>query len=504
MKRFNRSSGILLHPTALPGPQGIGTLGNPSRRFLQWLKEAGQTYWQICPLLPTGYGDSPYQGFSAFAGNPNLVDMEDLRAEALLSQDDLQAFANLPEHKVDFGTLIPLIIETLHKAWISFNSGNISREISMAFDEFRETSFWLEDYCLFRTIKDKFRGESWHKWPRDLKLRKHRALRAFSRHSAQELEFQAFIQFLFDRQWKSLKSMANHLGIKIIGDSPIFVAYDSSDCWSRPELFQLDSERLPTHVAGVPPDYFSETGQLWGNPLYDWESMEHRGYQWWIEVLATKLKQYDVLRMDHFRGFSAFWAVPFGEETAVNGKWMPAHGEALFSKAESQLGELNIIAEDLGLITQDVVALIEKFAFPRMKVLQFAFDSSEDNDYLPHNYENHCVVYTGTHDNDTAVGWYESAAEKDRIFARRYMNLPETATAGDAAEAMFRAAMESRADLAITPLQDVLGLGSQARFNRPGILGDNWVWRISDDLWNTTRCSEIQDMTRLSGRLSVG
>lgn len=503
MARFNRASGVLLHPTALPGSYGIGTFGAQALAFIDWLEDAGQSYWQICPLVPTGFGDSPYQGFSAFAGNPNLIDLEDLIVLGLLEESDLEPLDSMPADRVDFGSLIPGKTEILRKAWKRFSKGASGTDLSGELELFRQkTGGWLEDYVLFMVIKEKHEGRPWDEWEKKYRLREEEALDSVRRNSAENLGYHVFVQYIFHRQWTHLKSRAADKGISIIGDLPIFIAFDSSDCWARPELFQLDDEGRPTTVAGVPPDYFSETGQLWGNPLYDWNTMEENGFAWWTEVLRNKLQQYDVLRIDHFRGFSAYWSIPFGESTAVRGSWIAAPGKALFAKVKEVLGDIPIIAEDLGVITADVVDLITDCGFPGMKVLQFAFDSSEENDYLPHTYERNCLVYTGTHDNDTAVGWYEKAPEKDRITAQKYLNLPETATAEEAAKAMLRASMASVADLAITPLQDILTLGSEARFNTPGTLGrGNWSWRAPSDAFSPGNSETLRALTEIFGRI---
>ena len=503
MARFQRGSGVLLHPTALPGPHGIGSLGAQALAFIDWLQSAGQSYWQICPLVPTGYGDSPYQGFSAFAGNPNLINLDHLISLGLLSEADTTSLQNLPSNYVDFGALIPQKMAVLHLAWTRFSQEGCASDLAQPFSLFKENQkSWLPDYTLFMVAKERHEGRPWDEWEESLRLRKPEALEKLASETQNQREFHAFIQFLFDSQWRTVKSYANERGIRIIGDLPIFIAYDSADCWAHPHLFQLDAQGCPTAVAGVPPDYFSETGQLWGNPLYNWDTMEKSGFQWWISVLRSKLEQYDVLRIDHFRGFSAYWSVPYGEETAINGAWIPSPGAQLFTRVKEELGELPIIAEDLGVITQDVVELIEGCGFPGMKVMQFAFDSSEENDYLPHNYPRHCLVYTGTHDNDTAVGWYEKAPEADKATARDYLGLPEDATAVQAAQAMVRASLSSVADLAITPIQDLLALGSEARFNTPGTLGGNWNWRVEELAFSSEKSQELHRLTSLYGRLS--
>ncbi len=497
----DRASGVLLHPTALPGPYGIGTLGTQAFSFIRWLKDAGNSYWQICPLTPTGYGDSPYQGFSAFAGNQNLIDLEELIDAGFLKESDLTSLKDLPESYVDFGNLIPEKTKILHKAWKNYSSDKHPEYFDGEFREFQEDSaFWLDDFCLFMVIKSLNNGKPWNEWVSPLRFRETEALNKIRIESSDEIAYQSFVQYLFHRQWVNLKKQANLNGIRIIGDLPIFVAYDSSDCWANPDLFQLDENLKPIHIAGVPPDYFSSTGQLWGNPLYNWDKMEENGFTWWISILRNKLEQYDALRIDHFRGFSAYWSVPYGEQTAVNGEWIPVPGKRLFKRVREVLGELPIIAEDLGVITDDVVELINEFGLPGMKVLQFAFDSSEDNDYLPHNYDKNCLVYTGTHDNDTTAGWYVSAEKHDRIYALSYMNLPPDADEKELTSAMIRTAYASVSSLAIIPMQDILELGSEARFNTPGTLGGNWCWRIKENALTPEKASKLRELSDIYGR----
>lgn len=504
MKDFSRASGILLHPTALPGPHGIGTLSEHTLSFLDWLKDAGQSYWQICPLVPTGYGDSPYQGFSAFAGNPNLIDLGDLVSLGLLDDEDLTPLAGFSEKSIDFGSLIPRKAAILHKARQRFIKRGGPKDLNRNFLQFRESAaHWLEDYSLFMALKESQGGKSWDQWPEPLKSREPSIIEKARKDFESLREYHTFIQFIFDKQWKTVKQEAADRGVRIIGDLPIFVSFDSADCWSQPENFQLDSGRRPTHVAGVPPDYFSTTGQLWGNPLYNWPIMEENDFRWWISVLKSSLERYDVLRIDHFRGFAAYWAIPYGEQTAINGEWIPAPGRKLFQTVKNVLGTPPIIAEDLGVITDDVRALINEFGFPGMKILQFAFDSSEENDYLPHNYSPHCIVYTGTHDNDTTAGWYDSTSEHNKAAARTYLNLPENTGGKEAAKAIVKTAMNSAANLAVTPLQDILGLGSEGRFNTPGTAHGNWTWRTSRDAFSAKLAEELKDLTLASGRLPL-
>ncbi|OQX29139.1 MAG: 4-alpha-glucanotransferase [Spirochaeta sp. LUC14_002_19_P3] len=498
---FPRRGGILLHITALPGPYGIGTLGANALNFLDWLQAAGMSYWQICPLGPTGYGDSPYQSFSAFAGNPNLIDLNNLVGLGLLDKADLLPLENLPDSHVDFGRIIPLKAAVLRSAWQRFQRMGRLSKLSRNFRQFTAAEDWLDDYSLFMAARESQNGAPWNQWPRPLRFREASALKELRSAQKDEANYQCFIQFLFHQQWQELKKEASARGIGIIGDLPIFVSFDSADSWSHPELFQLDAERNPTHAAGVPPDYFSTTGQLWGNPLYNWQAMEQNGFEWWLAILKNKLELYDALRIDHFRGFAACWAVPGGEKTAENGFWQPSLGHELFQKVKAVMGDVPLIAEDLGVITDDVRALIDEFGFPGMKVLQFAFDSSEENNYLPHNYPHHCVVYTGTHDNDTTAGWYETASEHDKSAMRAYLNLPDGIDRKQAAAAIVEAAYKSIADLAIVPVQDILGLGKEARFNTPGVAGGNWTWRLPADALRAEISGRLLELMRVHKRL---
>lgn len=501
MSTFNRSSGILLHPSALSGQYGIGTLGKETLSFLDWLKDAGQSYWQICPLVPTGYGDSPYQGFSAFAGNPNLIDLDHLVSLNLLEKDTLKPFMELSQERVDFGKLIPLKKTVLGKAWQRFPKGN--RQLKREFQQFQKSSrHWLEDFCLFTALKDFHDGKPWYLWPSPVKLREPEAIKTARKNLAKEMQYHAFIQFIFDKQWKIIRKEATARGVKIIGDLPIFVAFDSSDCWSNPEIFQLTNEGLPSHVAGVPPDYFTETGQLWGNPLYRWDVMEQNNFRWWLSILKNKMEQYDVLRIDHFRGFAAYWSVPYGDATAENGQWMPASGEKLFQVLRDSMGNLPIIAEDLGVITPDVVDLMRKFDFPGMKVLQFSFDSSEEDYCSPVDYHHHCIVYTGTHDNDTTTGWFESLGEEEKRVVCRRLKLSEDCGTWNVTRAMVELALKSAADVAIIPIQDILGLGSHARFNTPGSAGGNWSWRMASGALHSEQAGELRELTGQCKRLA--
>ena len=495
---FERSSGILFHPTSLPGKYGIGTLGKEAYAFIDFLKKSRQKLWQIFPLGPTGYGDSPYQSFSSFAGNPYLIDFDLLIEAHLLSEEDLRdVFFGDNEEYIDYGAIYNQKYPLLRKAYENFKSSD-NHEMRENLEDFkRENASWLNDYSLYISLKNHFNGLPWNEWAHDIKNREHGAMEHYKNELADDIEYHNFIQFLFFKQWGDVKRYANENGIKIIGDIPIFVAADSSDAWANPEIFLFDKERKPVKVAGVPPDYFSATGQLWGNPLYNWEKLKDTNYSWWVERVRANLSTCDIIRIDHFRGFEAYWAVPYGDDTAINGQWEPGPGIDLFNAIKSQLGELPIIAEDLGLMTQGVIDLREATGFPGMKILGFAFDSGEENDYLPHTYTRNCVVYTGTHDNDTLVGWFQKAKEEDREFARNYLNSrADEEIHWDA----IRGAWSSVACMAISPVQDFLGLGSEARINTPGVASGNWQWRLKQGVLTNELAERIAKLTKIYSR----
>ena len=495
---FERSSGILFHPTSLPGKYGIGTLGKEAYAFIDFLKKSRQKLWQIFPLGPTGYGDSPYQSFSSFAGNPYLIDFDLLIEAHLLSEEDLRdVFFGDNEEYIDYGAIYNQKYPLLRKAYENFKSFD-NHEMKENLEHFkRENASWLNDYSLYISLKNHFNGLPWNEWAHDIKNREHGAMEHYRNELADDIEYHNFIQFLFFKQWGDVKRYANENGIKIIGDIPIFVAADSSDAWANPEIFLFDEERKPVKVAGVPPDYFSATGQLWGNPLYNWQKLKETNYSWWVERVRANLSTCDIIRIDHFRGFEAYWAVPYGDDTAINGQWEPGPGIDLFNAIKSQLGELPIIAEDLGLMTQGVIDLREATGFPGMKILGFAFDSGEENDYLPHTYTKNCVVYTGTHDNDTLIGWFQKAKEEDRQFARDYLNSrSDDEIHWDA----IRGAWSSVASMAISPVQDFLGLGSEARINTPGVAAGNWQWRLRHGVLTDELAERIAKLTRVYSR----
>ncbi len=473
--RFKRSAGILLHPTSLPGQYGIGDLGPQAHLWLEFLASAGCGLWQILPLGPTGYGDSPYQCFSAFAGNTFLISPEMLFEDGLIDGQDLEAMPVMPPDRVDFGAVIPWKQALFRAAFTRFTQER-RHPLHSAFEAFKEEqAYWLEDFCLFMALKDAHQGAPWIDWEEEYRQRHASALKTIKKQLAVEIEAYAFQQFLFFKQWDALKAHAARLKVHIIGDIPIFVAHDSADVWAYPHLFQLTEAGAPKVVAGVPPDYFSPTGQLWGNPLYAWEAHQQEGYDWWLKRFKAVLHMVDIVRLDHFRGFAAYWEVPGGMTTAEKGRWVPAPGEDFLTKLQQTLGDLPIIAEDLGVITEDVIALREKFDLPGMKILQFAFEGDPQDPFLPHHYSRHCVAYTGTHDNDTAWGWYQRVNEKSREFYRRYLHVSGEDVAWD----MIRAAWMSVAVFAIAPLQDFLNLGNEARMNYPGSLGGNWTWRVT-------------------------
>ena len=495
---FERSSGILFHPTSLPGKYGIGTLGKEAYAFIDFLKKSRQKLWQIFPLGPTGYGDSPYQSFSSFAGNPYLIDFDLLIEAHLLSEEDLRdVFFGDNEEYIDYGAIYNQKYPLLRKAYENFKSSD-NHEMRENLEHFkRENASWLNDYSLYISLKNHFNGLPWNEWAHDIKNREHGAMEHYKNELADDIEYHNFIQFLFFKQWGDVKRYANENGIKIIGDIPIFVAADSSDAWANPEIFLFDEERKPVKVAGVPPDYFSATGQLWGNPLYNWQKLKETNYSWWVERVRANLSTCDIIRIDHFRGFEAYWAVPYGDDTAINGQCEPGPGIDLFNAIKSQLGELPIIAEDLGLMTQGVIDLREATGFPGMKILGFAFDSGEENDYLPHTYTKNCVVYTGTHDNDTLIGWFQKAKEEDRQFARDYLNSrSDDEIHWDA----IRGAWSSVANMAISPVQDFLGLGSEARINTPGVAAGNWQWRLRHGVLTDELAERIAKLTRVYSR----
>lgn len=498
-----RTCGILLHPTSLPGRYGIGDLGDSAYRFVDFLVAAGMRLWQVLPLGPTGYGDSPYQSFSAFAGNPLLVSPDTLVEQGLLTHDDVKHVPRFHADRVDFGPVIDYKTALLATAYERFRAGN-HEELAAEFEAFcLMASDWLDTYAIFRTLKASFGGKAWNEWDEPVALGHPSAVSDALEGRMDEIEMIKFGQFLFFRQWFALKEYCNERGIDVVGDAPIFVAYDSSDVWAHRSQFKLDARGNPIVVAGVPPDYFSKTGQLWGNPIYDWDHMRSDGYAWWIERMRASMLLFDAIRLDHFRGFCACWEVPAGEETAVNGKWVPAPGMELFLAIRDALGRLPILAEDLGVITPDVEALRDSFGFPGMRILQFAFGADAKCIDLPHNYVQNCIVYTGTHDNDTTVGWYTDPkrkhATKERSLCREYLHSDGLEIHWD----LIRAAFASIANTAIVPMQDVLGLGSEARMNLPASASGNWMWRMPHGALTTRLSRRLHRLAEIFGRLET-
>jgi 4-alpha-glucanotransferase len=483
-----------LHPTSLPGPYGIGDLGPAAYQWVDALVRAKQKWWQVLPLGPTGYGDSPYQCFSACAGNPYLVSPEFLLRDGLLAQHEIGG-VQFPTERVDFGPVIQFKLRILKQAWMNFQAGRAA-QLRPEFDGFRQRcAGWLNDYAQFMALKDAHGGASWLEWPIELVRHDPDRLAKTRIDLSDGIARHQFLQFLFFRQWKALKEYANSKGIRLVGDAPIFVSSDSADVWANPDLFYLDERRRPTAVAGVPPDYFSATGQLWGNPLYNWEALARTGYAWWIARMRATLELVDVVRLDHFRGFEAYWEVPAGMPTAEKGRWVPGPRDALFEALRKQLGGLPLIAEDLGLITPEVEALRQRLRLPGMRVLQFSF-SGPDNPYLPHHYDQNTIVYTGTHDNDTTLGWFRSAPESELTFLRRYAPWVEQNPPWE----IIRLAWSSVADYAIAPLQDVLGLGTEARMNLPGRATGNWGWRFTAAQLEGGVLDRLADITELYSR----
>ncbi len=488
-----RASGILMHITSLPGPYGVGTMGKSAYSFVDFLKKAGQSYWQILPLTPTSYGDSPYQSCSTFAGNHYLIDLDMLVEDGLLKKEELVSVQWCGwESKVDYGLLYQNRLKVLRLAYDRFES-------NAEFETFcRDNGSWLSDFSLFMALKDANGGKPWYQWDTALKVREPNAVWEARQKLRDEISFYSFVQYLFRKQWTALRTYAHKNGIYIIGDVPIYVPLDSADVWSNPELFQLDEDLTPTAVAGCPPDAFSDDGQLWGNPLYRWELMSEQGYAWWIGRMAEAGKLYDVIRLDHFRGFEAYWSVPYGDKTARGGKWIKGPDMEFVRAIQENLPDLKLIAEDLGVLTDEVVALRDGSGLPGMKVLQFAFDSREPSEYLPQAYLPNTVCYTGTHDNMTTRQWFDTAAKDAVEYAKEYMALTKEE---GYVWGVIRTAMSSVSDLCIIPMQDFLNIGAEGRMNFPGTMSNaNWTWRASEDMICDTLAEKIKKMTRLYNR----
>ena len=486
-----------MHPTSLPGPFGIGDLGDDAYRFVDFLVSSGQTLWQILPLGPTGHGNSPYSCYSAFAGNSLLISPERLARSGLLSEGDFRGVPDFPEDLVDFENVTAFKQSLLAKAYKRFKQLQPASLVN-AFDKFSFTeNYWLEDYALYQTLKERHGGQAWTDWVPAFVRREEKELNDARQTFADDIEAQKFYQFLFFQQWAELKTYCAQQAIKIIGDIPIFVAHDSADVWTNRDYFKLDSNGFPTVVAGVPPDYFSETGQLWGNPIYNWQHIAKDGFKWWIDRVSATLKTVDLVRIDHFRGFAACWEIPAGDKTAERGQWVPAPGIQLFQAIRRALGDMPIIAEDLGVITPDVEKLRDDFGFPGMRVLQFGFgDAKATNVNLPHNYPRNIVAYTGTHDNDTALGWFAAALENEQSFCLEYLD-------SDGSEihwAFIRSILGSVANTAVIPLQDLLGLGNEARMNLPNSTEGNWRWRYRNGVLTDELAKKLKRVTELYGR----
>ncbi len=490
-----RKSGILMPISSLPSKYGIGCFSKEAYEFVDFLKLAGQRIWQILPLCPTGYGDSPYQSASVFAGNPYFIDLEQLIEAGWLTRKECdKAKLENDEKTIDYEKMYYNRLPLLKKA---FEVSEIEQEEE--FQAFRATqNYWLDEYALYMAIKDENDGCSFLEWPKELRYRNEDAILEARKRLQKEITFYSFLQYLFYEQWTALKAYANEKEIEIVGDIPIYVALDSADTWMHPELFQLDENGLPVGVAGCPPDYFSRTGQLWGNPLYDWDYHKKTSFSWWMQRLGHCYKLYDIVRIDHFRGFDEYYFIPFQDETAEFGHWEPGPGYALFETFRKTYGKKPVIAEDLGLLTDSVKKLIQKTGYPGMKILEFAFDSDEENDYLPHNYQSNCVVYTGTHDNDTVLGWYNSAKNKDKKHIREYLGIK---SATNINWDLIRLAQQSVADTAIIPMQDCLGLGTEGRINLPSTLGKNWKWRMSAGVCTPALAEKLYEMAKLYGRI---
>ena len=487
-----RKCGVLLGVSSIPSKYGIGTFSKEAYEFVDFLEKAGQKLWQILPLGPTGYGDSPYQSFSTFAGNPYYIDLEALIEEGLITKEECDSY--------DFGDNVEYI--DYEKIYLSrfkalrtaYNNSNIANNAD--FQKFvADNAYWLDDYALYMAVKNENDSKGWNEWDEDIKLRKPEAVAAYKEKLKDEIEFYQFQQYYFAKQWFALKEYANNKGIEIVGDIPIYVAFDSADAWTNPELFQFDDTCTPTGVAGCPPDAFSATGQLWGNPLYDWEYHKSTGYDWWMKRIGYCYQLYDVVRIDHFRGFDEYYSIPYGDPTAENGKWMPGPGYDLFRTMKEKLGDRAVIAEDLGFLTDSVIKLIEDTGYPGMKILQFAFDSRDESGYLPSKYTPNCVVYTGTHDNDTIVGWFNTIEGPDKDFAKSYVGITDDADP-DLNWKFIKSAMASVADTAVIPIQDYLGLGTEARINVPSTLGTNWKWRLKNGACTDELANRMNELAK--------
>lgn len=491
----DRASGVLMHISSLPGPYGIGSLGRNAREFADFLEAAGQKYWQLLPVGPTSYGDSPYQSFSTFAGNPYFIDLEELMELGLISREEVEEIVHVDdETRIDYGRLYYERFKVLRLAFERFNQEDEDfKSFSM------EKALWLDDYAMFMAIKDNFEGKSWISWPDEYKYRNSDALERFAGEHEKEINFHKFLQFMFFKQWRALKDYLSEKNIKTIGDLPIYVAEDSSDVWVNPELFQLKDDLTCAFVGGCPPDDFSDVGQLWGNPVYDWDKNEETGFKWWLDRLGASFEIFDCLRLDHFRGFESYWSIPAGDEDAKQGSWQPGPSMKLFSKVKEKYGDLPIIAEDLGFITEEVYNFRIETGYPSMKILQFAFNPDGSSEHIPHNFDDNNIVYVGTHDNETMEGWFSNALPHEIEYARDYFNLTheEGYTWG-----VIRGAMTSVARTSIIQMQDLLCLDNSARMNLPNSLGENWKWRMREGAIDQGLIERFKKLTRMTNRLN--
>ncbi|MDR3593699.1 4-alpha-glucanotransferase [Clostridium sp.] len=493
---MNRSSGIIMHISSLPGKYGIGTFGKEAYKFGDFLRKAGQKYWQILPLGPTSFGDSPYQSFSAFAGNPYFIDFDMLERDGLLNKQDYDSIKFCENvETIDYSIMFSEKFNVLRKAYENFKLSK--NQHIKEFEDKQE--FWLDDYALYMALKSHFDLKSWQTWDEDIRLREPEAIIKYKNLLHDEINYWKFLQYEFFKQWEALKTYVNILGIEIIGDMPIYVAEDSADVWSNPEAFLLHKTTLkPLKVAGCPPDIFSATGQLWGNPIYDWNYMDKTNYKWWVNRIRQSLNLYDVLRIDHFKGFESYWSIPYGDLTAANGEWVKGPGIKVFNAIKDELGDVNIIAEDLGTLTEETIKLRNDTGFPGMKILTFAFDTDGSNPFLPHNYEKNFIVYTGTHDNDTVRGWMEITAPKEEVQkAMQYLSLNKEEGYN---WGFIRGAWSSISDISIAQIQDFLNLGNEARMNLPSTLGQNWSWRVNEDSLSDELAEKIYTITKTYGR----
>ncbi|MBE9078764.1 4-alpha-glucanotransferase [Romeria aff. gracilis LEGE 07310] len=500
---FQRASGVLLHPTSLPSPHGIGDLGQSAYEFIDFLERSGQTLWQILPLGPTGYEHSPYtMNFSAFAGNPLMISLERLAEDGLLDAGSLSPLPDSNPNRVEFDRVIPYKDEYLQQAFERFRD-TLEGDRKSRYDRFcQEQAWWLDDFVLFMALLEANQGKSWSQWERPIAERQPEALKAQTEALKERIDFQRFMQFKFFEQWTDLRQYANQKNIQIIGDVSIYVCHNSADVWAHPKLFKLDPETLESaFIAGVPPDYFSATGQLWGNPVYDWDACRQNNYDWWIQRFQATLQYVDLVRVDHFRAFESYWEVPGDEETAMNGEWIPGPGDEFFKALNDRLGSLPILAEDLGIITPEVEALRDRFDFPGMKILMFAFAGGPENTHLPHYYPQNCIVYSGTHDNDTALGWWNRAGAEEKQFLAKYLGYGSVDEVEEINWVLIRTALATVANSAIIPLQDIFGLDNSGRMNDPSVIPGNWRWRYgSSDQLSVDHQQRLLDLTKLYSR----